>query len=85
MCVTHVYSYFELVHAIDLIDLIDLFTTLRTQFSGTICPILMKLIHVIEKGYVELICQFSSNLNFDKNVGNLSFKGIDVLYGLVGV
>ena len=27
---THVYSYYELVHGIDLIDLIDLFTTLRT-------------------------------------------------------
>ena len=48
VCVTHVYSYYELVHGIDLIDLIDLFTTLRTQFSETICLILKKPIHVIE-------------------------------------
>ena len=48
LCVTHVYGYYEL--GIYLIDLIDLLTNLRTQFSGTICPIFMELIHFIEGG-----------------------------------
>ena len=68
VCVTHVYSSYELVHGIYLIDriylidLIDLLTNLRTQFSGTICPILMKLIHVIEEGMYSLYTNFEANL-----------------------
>ena len=39
----------------------DLFTTLRTQFSGTICPIVMKFIHIKEgicKAYIPSFKQF---------------------------